>query len=183
MAKPQMEPAKMEVNRTDIQIMLAIGICVLTANLLNRFGLKFPYGEMRLEIIQKMTAAIACLLCVQGDVTASRKAGWIRIKVTLMGGLAGVVVAVVDTWIGNEWFNIILIMAGLLLALLLCKAAKVPYMNCRIGGITFVLVACTLQENARIFYAVFRLLSTIYGVLAVMLVTWLFGIFTKKQEG
>lgn len=181
MSKSGMEPAELNINSTDIKIALAIGICMLTSTILSHFGLKYPYGDMKLEIIQKMTASIACLLCVQGDVTTSAKAGWNRIKITLMGGIAGVIITVINQFLDNEWMNILLIVAGVILALFLCKLVKVPYMNCRIGGVTFILVACTLSGNARILYAIFRLISTIYGVLAVMFVTWIFGLISSKK--
>ena len=65
MAKPNMEPKPVRVSITDIRIMIAVGICVLTSTLLNHFGIKLSYGEMKLEIIQKITAAISCLLVTQ----------------------------------------------------------------------------------------------------------------------
>ena len=55
----------------DIRIMIAVAICALTATILNRFGLKFTYGSMKLEIIQKMTACISCLLCAQDNICYS----------------------------------------------------------------------------------------------------------------
>ena len=61
MAKPAMEPAKVEVNILDIKIIIAVGLCILTSTILNYFDIKLPYGEARLDIIQKATAAISCL--------------------------------------------------------------------------------------------------------------------------
>ena len=68
---------------------------------------------------------------------------------------------------------VLLIAAGILLTLFLCKKAKVPYINARIGGVTFILVTCTLAGSARIWYGVFRFVSTLYSVLVVLLVTWI----------
>ena len=157
----------------DIRIMIAVAICALTATILSHFGLRFSFGSMKLEIIQKMTACISCLLCVQNNIAVSRKAGINRIIITVIGGLCGMLVAWLDTIFHNEWLMVGMVAAGVLLTLVLCKKAKVPYINARIGGVTFILVACTLTEYARMWYAFFRLVSTIYGVLVVLLVSWL----------
>ncbi len=168
------------VSVTDLRIMIAVAICALTATALNHFGLKFTYGTMKLEIIQKMTACISCLLCVQDDFSISKKAGINRIIITIIGGLCGMLVAWIDTLVSNEWLMILLVAVGVLATLVLCKLAKVPYINARIGGVTFILVACTLTQNARMWYAFFRLISTIYGVLVVLLVT---GLVKGKNQG
>ncbi|MBE5915677.1 MAG: hypothetical protein E7273_02400 [Pseudobutyrivibrio ruminis] len=181
MAKPVMEPAKLEVNVLDIKIIIAVGLCILTSTILNALGIKFHYGQMQLDIIQKATAAISCLLCVQDNVGASKGAGWMRIKVTAMAAIAALVVVSIDSLIGNQWLSVVLLMLGVLLTMFLCKLIKAPYMNCRIGAISYVLIAVTLSSQARIVYALFRVISTVYGVLVVIFVTWLFGLFTKKD--
>lgn len=106
---------------------------------------------MHLEILQKMTACIACLLCVQDNTKISRKAGVNRMIITAIGGIIGIGAAAADNAVGNPWFMTVLIFVGILLTLLLCKRAKVPYINARIGGVTFILVSCTFSGNARIF--------------------------------
>ena len=182
MAKPNMEPKPVRVSITDIRIMIAVGICVLTSTLLNHFGIKLSYGEMKLEIIQKITAAISCLLVTQDGMGASKGAGIVRIKVTVMAGIAALVIVLIDTAIGNEWVSVLLVMVGLVLTLVLCKAVKAPYMNCRIGGVNFIIMSCTLTANARLAYTGMRIVSTIYGVLVVLLVTWIFEKFSNKDK-
>lgn len=162
------------INGLDIRIALAVAVCCLTATVLNHFNLKFSFGEMKMEIIQKMTACIACLLCCQDDTKISFKAGVNRMIITAIGGAAGILAVVINNYFPNEWLLVLVVAAGILLTLFLCKAAGVPYINARIGGVTFILVALTLNGNARIVYAVFRLISTFYGVLVVLLVTWLY---------
>lgn len=156
----------------DMRICVSVLICALTATVLNELGLKFHYGNMQLEIIQKMTACISCLLCVQDDIPVSKKAGVNRLIITAIGGACGMMAAWIDTLVGNPWLMVLLAALGVLAALLLCKAAKVPYINARIGGVTFVLVACTLSGYARMWYALFRFVSTLYSVLVVLLVSW-----------
>ncbi|MDC7287533.1 FUSC family protein [Blautia schinkii] len=165
----------------DIRIAAAVAICCITSTILNHFGLKLTYVEMHLEIIQKMTACIACLLCCQDTVTSSKKAGINRLIITAIGGAVGVGAVLLDNVLGNEWAMAAMVAVGVLLTLFLCKMAKVPYINARIGGVTFILVSCTLAGNARIWYAVLRFISTLYGALVVLLVTWIFEYFQRKE--
>lgn len=177
-----MEPKieKASVTLLDVRIAAAIAVCMLTAAVLDRCGLKFTYGAMKLDVIQKMTACIACLLCCQDNTQISYRAGVNRLIITAIGGGVGILVVLLDNQIQNSWMMAVLVVAGILLTLFLCKAAKVPYINARIGGVTFILVACTLSQSARIWYALFRFVSTIFGVGVVLLVTWLFETVRKR---
>jgi uncharacterized membrane protein YccC len=138
-------------------------------------------GDRNLEIIQKMTSCIACLLCSQDTTAISLKAGINRIIITFIGGLVGILVIILDDVIGNDWILGCMVALGIVLTFYLCKAAKVPYINARIGGVTFILVTCTLQSGARIYYGIFRLISTVFGVLVVLLVTWVFQLLSRKK--
>lgn len=179
MAKPtQIEEPKITI--LDVRIAVAVLICFLVSTLLSHAGFLFTVGEKNIEIIQKMTACIACLLCCQDNLTISRKAGINRIIITFIGGLVGIGVILLDNIIGNDWMMAAMVFVGIIVTLLLCKVAKVPYINARIGGVTFILVTCTLHGSERIYYGCFRFLSTIFGVLVVLLVTWVFSLFSKK---
>lgn len=177
--EPKIEKASITI--LDVRIAVAIAVCALTATVLDQLGLKFTYGEMHLEVIQKMTACISCLLCCQDNTRISCKAGVNRLIITAVGGAVGIAVVLLDNQINNPWIMVCMIALGILMTLFLCKAAKVPYINARIGGVTFVLVSCTLAQSARIWYAVFRFASTLYAVLVVLLVTWIFGMFQKEK--
>ncbi len=181
MTKPNMEPAKLEMNLIDIKILIAIGICLMTSTVLNSLGIKYSYGDMRLDVVQKATAAISCLLVTQDNLGKSKGTGWIRIKVTAMAALTSLLVVSIDSLIGNEWISIALLMCGVFLTMFLCKLIKAPYMNCRIGAISYVLIAVTLSGQARLIYAVLRVFSTFYAVLVVLFVTWIFSLFSKQQ--
>ena len=170
------------IESLDLKIAIAIGICCFTSVLLRRSGIIFAYHGMNLEIIQLMTASISCLLCCQEDPEISLKAGSNRLIITAIGGAVGIAVILLDTISGNEWIKIILIVIGILLTLWLCKIAKVPYINARIGGVTFILVTYTLSGNVRIWYALFRFVSTFYGVLIVMIVTWVFQYLAAAKK-
>ena len=113
---------KASVTLLDVRIAVAILICCLTSTILDHLGLRFQAGEMRLEVIQKMTACISCLLCCQDNVPVSKKAGINRLIITAIGGLVGIAVICIDNVLGNPWIMVLMIALGILVTLFLCKA-------------------------------------------------------------
>jgi len=174
---------KPAITGIDICIGISVLICVLTASILNFYGLKASVGEVKLEVIQKMTAAIACLLCCQGEVKASWNAGVNRLIITAVGGATGILAVLISMAVGNDIIMASILAVLVMLTLFLCKLCRVPYINCRIGGVTFILVSSTLNGTNRIWYALFRFVSTLYGALIVMLVTCIYcAVIAKKKQ-
>lgn len=176
-----MKTKKEMITMLDVRIAVAAGICFLTSTVLNHLGIKFAFGEMNLEVIQKMTACISCLLCCQDTAKVSLKAGINRLIITAVGGGVGAAVILIDNAVKIDWLMAVLVTGGVLITLFFCKCTGVPYVNARIGGVTFILVSCTLSGPSRIWYGVFRLVSTFYGVLVVLLITWLFEKLSDKK--
>lgn len=176
-----MQPEKKKLTLLDTQIAVAILICCLSAEALKYCGVTFQFQGANLDILQKMTACIACLLCCQDTTAVSLKAGTNRLIITVIGGLTGIAYTFVDTWINNVWIMCFVIAIGILVTFYFCKLTGVPYINTRIGGVTFILVSSTLGGNARIWYAIFRLVSTIYGAIVVLIVTWVFSKLFHKE--
>lgn len=170
------------ISGIDVRIMISVGICCLTATVMKTMGFLFTINEMHIEIIQTMTSCISCLLVCQDNVDISMKAGKNRLTITAIGGIVGMFVAFIDTMVGDKWLMVAMVAIGVLITLLLCKVAKVPYINARIGGVTFVLVACTLSGSARLWYALFRFISTLYGVVIVLVVTWTMSVINEKKQ-
>lgn len=159
-------------NALDVRIAASVLVCCLMSTALTALDLKFPVGEMRLDIIQKMTACISCLLCCQDSADETRKAGGMRVLVTAVGGICGMAVVAADLALGsNPWLLALLMTAGLVPTLCLCRLAGAPAFNARIGAISYLLVAATLTGPARLWYALFRLISTVFGALVVWAVT------------
>lgn len=156
-----------KIGMVDIEIVVAIGICVVLSWLV-------PY-------FQVMTACISVLLCMQDGVRLCWKMGLTRLIITAIGGVVGVGVVLLDEWLQNRWLFLLLVMLGVLLTMLGCKLAKVPDISARIGGVTFVLVSMTLTSTARLGYALLRLLSTMGGVVVVLAVAAVFSLFTKPK--
>ena len=174
---------KARITALDLRMVISVMICYLTATVLNHFGIKFQHGNYSLEIIQTMTSCIGCLLVCQDSVPASKQAGINRLIITAIGGILAIVVSLIDTVIENKWLLVLMVGIGVLLTLYFCKLAGVPFVNCRIGALTFILVSSTLAGTARVWYGVFRLLSTLYGVIIVLLVTWIFEKCFPGQGG
>ncbi|MBP3894497.1 MAG: FUSC family protein [Atopobiaceae bacterium] len=156
----------------DARIAVCVLVCLLASNALTALDLRFAVGEMRLDVIQKATACISCLLCCQDTSDASRRAGAMRVLVTAVGAVCGMAVVAIDQLTGsNPWLLAMLMTVGLVATLCLCRMAGAPAFNARIGAISFLLVASTLTGTARLWYAVFRLISTIFGALVTWAVT------------
>ena len=158
----------------DMRIAVCVLVCLLVSNALTALDIRFAVGEMRLDIIQKATACISCLLCCQDTADTSRRAGAMRVLVTAVGATSGMAVVALDQLTGsNIWLLTALMAVGLVATLCLCRLAGAPAFNARIGAISFLLVASTLTGTARLWYAVFRLVSTIFGALVTWIVTLL----------
>lgn len=156
----------------DVRIAVCVLVCLLVSNALTALDLRFTLGEMHLDVIQKATACISCLLCCQDTADATRKAGAVRVLVTAVGAACGMAVVTLDQLMGsNLWLLAALMTVGLVATLCLCRLTGAPAFNARIGAISFLLVASTLTGTARLWYAVFRVVSTVFGALVTWAVT------------
>ena len=170
--KPETKMETWKPSMLDLRIAICVLVCLLASNALTALDLRFAVGEMRLDIIQKATACISCLLCCQDTADASYKAGAMRVQVTVVGAICGMAVVALDQLMGsNMWLLAVLMAAGLVATLGLCRLTGAPAFNARIGAISFLLVASTLTGTARLWYAGFRLISTVFGALVTWVVT------------
>lgn len=166
-----MKNEKICVTGLDIRLALSVLLCYGISTALALLNIKFQVGEYHLEIVQKMTACISCLLCCQDNTKISFTAGVNRLIITAAGGIVGIVIILIDDITNNVVLFGAMFALGILATMLLCRATRVSPMACRIGCVTLVLVSCTLAGPARIWYGVFRFVSTFVAVLVVLLVT------------
>lgn len=181
-----MEKEKIGITILDVQLGISVAVCFAIATVLSKVGAVLIVGEGSntrvLEVFQTMTSCIACMLCMQDNTTISKKAGVNRLIITLVGGCVGIGVILIDNFLQSKSVMTLMMGVGIIITLLLCKCCKVPYINARIGGVTFVLVTCTLTGTGRIWYALFRLLSTFGGILVTLLISWLFGYLKRDVK-
>jgi uncharacterized membrane protein YgaE (UPF0421/DUF939 family) len=141
----------------DFNIALAVAVCLITS----RF----------VPIIQYMPACFAAILCAQNDARLVYKTALTRIAVTLIGGLVGVGVVLLDTIFQHPWLFIFIAAMGIMVTLLICKLFRLPDMPARIGCVTFILVIMVASGEKRIEYALHRLVGTVYGVVVALLIS------------
>jgi uncharacterized membrane protein YgaE (UPF0421/DUF939 family) len=147
----------------DLKIAAAVVICLVTS--------KF------VPIIQYMPSCFAAILCVQDSARASVKTGLTRIIATVIGGLVGVAIVLLDNVIQNEWFFTLMAAISIVLTLLICKLLRLPNMPARIGCITFMRVIMVMSGDERIKYALLRVLGTVYGAVIAVIVSWRLSLF------
>lgn len=162
MGKLQWKPSQGE-----IVIAISVGVCLLLS---------------AIPKFQMVTAAITTLLVGQTSNGVEWQSGMKRIAGTALGGVVGVGVAAIEVFFHARALSLLLVFAGMLLTMVGCRVLRMPLYSDRVGGITFILVAMSVQGTERIPYAIFRLLSTLAGVLIWLTVAFVFSILFKKQR-
>lgn len=151
----------------EIVIAVSVGICLL-------FGF--------IPKFQVVTAAITALLIGQTSHGIEWQSGFKRVAATALGGVVGVGVAAVEVLFHAEAMLLLLVIAGMIVTMVGCRVLRMPEFSDRVGGITFILVAMSIQGTERIPYAFFRLLSTLAGVLIWIAVAYVFSLFFRTQR-
>ncbi|MHC5375151.1 FUSC family protein [Enterococcus sp. LJL120] len=141
----------------DLKIAIAVIICYLLTVL-------FP-------LLQFTSASFAVILCLNNQLQETIKTSLSRVILTVCGGLAGVIVVLVDDFFQNNALFICSIFLGVLVTFIFCHWAKLPYIFSRIGVITFILVITVQTGEQRIIYCLLRILSTVLGIIIALLIT------------
>lgn len=149
----------MLLTNTDVRIGVGFVIALLLVHV-------FPF-------VQALSACTAVIMCTQDNGKVTWKSSLTRVEGVLIGGVCALLVVILDHYIGNSYVFMLLCGAGILLNLLCCKLAKMPGIVARVSCITFSLVALALQGDARIKYALLRLLGTAVGALLSLLLSWI----------
>ena len=168
-----MNENKIRVTGLDISIGVTVMLCLLVCHIAGLLGLQ----------IQALSACTGAVMCVQDSRKASWGAGLNRILGVICGGAAGIAVVLIDNVIGNEWVFYVLMGLGVVLNLLLCKLAKLPFVQARVSCMSLMLVTLVLQGGARINYALGRLIGTLVGAVVALLVSMAFAAILEKRRG
>lgn len=163
-----MEKEKIGIRALDIQIAVCLCVCIISAYLC-------PY-------VQALSACTAVIICSQDKVKVSWNTGLTRLIITVIGGIVGMCVVVLDDLIQNTWIFVGMVFIGILITILICKIVKVPYISARIGCITFILVATVATGSYRITYGVYRILGTTYGILVTVAISWIFSLIMEREK-
>lgn len=158
MGKKAWKPRQQEV-----VIAISVGVCLL---------LSF------IPEFQMVTAAITTLLVGQTSKGIEWQVGMKRITATALGGVVGIGVAAIEVFFHSDALSLLLVVAGILVVMVGCRVLRMSEFSDRVGGITFILVAMSIQGTERIPYAIFRLLSTLAGILIWMAVAYVFSILS-----
>ena len=163
-----MEKGKSLIGRLELEMAVAILISILLST--------YVWSK-----IQVMTACIAVLMCTQDSAKFSFKSGVTRTIVTVAGAVMAVIASLINDHIGVLFIQILIIIACVLLAIVLCKLAKTPAISHRIGAISFILVYYTPGSSA-LSYGLYRILSTVIGAAIALGVAYGASLIVKPRE-
>lgn len=154
----------------DFKIAFSIALCMLTYYCL-------------IPGLQVLGACTAALMCCQDTDKMSIKSGITRVLGTVIGGIVAVLVVLADNAIGNTIVFVVLSFVGIVVALFVFRALKFEPMPSRVGCITVILVLVVLGGNARISYAVSRVIATVFGAVVAVIVSTVFNLISNLFKG
>ncbi len=164
-----MEKEKKGITNVEVRIGLGVTICLFICYFIPQ--------------IQKLAACTSVVMCTQEMREATGKAGVTRLLGVACGGIAGIVVILLDSLTGNDSIFFVLCGLGVILNLVLCRAVKMPAIAARVSVITFCLVVFLLEGNARIHYAVSRFIGTLAGAIIALILTVVWQAINPFRSG
>ncbi len=169
------------VGITNVEIRIAIGvvICLFVCHFAPSID-SVQLGGMSL-FLQPLAACTAVVMCTQDIDKATWNSGLTRLLGVICGGVSGILVAVIDGFIGNDYIFYVLCGFGLLLNALLGQLVKLPSIAIRVSMISFCLVTLLTSGNARIMYAADRFVGTLFGALVAWIIALIWTRIRKQK--
>ena len=130
--------------------------------------------------IEALAVTTGALMCVQDSTKAAYTSSLIRMAGVLWGGLLGVVIAVIDNFVGQPYLFYLLCGAGVVANLMLCKRLGMAYVQARVSALTLLLVVMVFEGTDRLTYAAGRFSGSLLGAVIALAVTFAFGKLDKK---
>ena len=130
--------------------------------------------------IEALAVTTGALMCVQDSTKAAYTSSLTRMAGVLWGGLLGVVIAVIDNFVGQPYLFYLLCGMGVVANLLLCKRFGMVYVQARVSALTLLLVVMVFEGTDRLTYAVDRFAGSLVGAVIALGVTFVFGKLAKK---
>lgn len=166
------EKRRVKLELMDIQIGLTILLCLVLSHLANDLGI-------RLEALAVTTGAI---MCVQDSTKAAYTTSLTRMLGVICGGLFGVIIAFVDNAVQAPFVFYLMVAAGVVLNLLVCKYFKMIYVQARVSCLSLLLVTMVFGGADRFDYAVNRFVGSLAGAAIALGVTVVFGVIVRKYR-
>ena len=163
-----MERTSWKPERMDIQIGVTIVVSLLLCHWVRWF--------------EALAVTTGALMCVQDSTRAACTSSLIRLAGILFGGLLGVVIAVIDNFLGEPYLFYLLCGAGVVANLLLCKAFGMVYVQARVSALTLLLVVMVFDGADRLTYAVNRFTGSLIGAVIALGVTFAFARLVPEKE-
>lgn len=163
---------KIGIAPIDIAIGISVVACLLVCHAAGLLGFQ----------IQALAACTGAVMCTQDSRKASWGAGLNRIVGVICGGAVGIVIVLIDNAVNVDLLFYLMVGAGVVANMLLCKAAKLPFVQSRVSCMSLLLVTLVLQGGLRINYAFGRLIGTLAGACVALLVSMAFSAVTKKEK-
>lgn len=163
---------KIGIAPIDIAIGVSVIVCLLVCHTAGLLGLQ----------IQALAACTGAVMCTQDNRKASWGAGLNRILGVLCGGMIGILIVLIDNAVNADLLFYLLVGAGVVANMLLCKVVKLPFVQARVSCMSLLLVTLVLQGGLRINYAFGRLIGTLVGACVALLVSMVYAAVTKKEK-
>lgn len=157
---------KQKIGNQEIRIGIGIIFCLFLSYLVPQ--------------IQRLAACTAVVMCTQEFTDMTLKSGLIRLKGVICGGVAGILVVLLDYVIQIEFVFFILCGIGIILNLFICAIIHMPKVTDRVSAITFCLVVLLAEGNARMYYAFSRFVGTLAGALIALGITAIWCAIQKR---
>ena len=156
-----------------MKTVIAVFICLAIAYLINY---DFP-----------LQATIACVLMMKSTTEMSIKSGQQRVLGTIIGGVLAMISLLLGDLISIEiqgFSFIVLVTITILVALVICKVAKVPEyaysMSCVL--ILATMLGHSSSQEETVYYVLYRIIETISGIIIAIAVNKSLNFQTKKVE-
>jgi uncharacterized membrane protein YgaE (UPF0421/DUF939 family) len=132
--------------------------------------------------VQMLSACTAALMCCQDDGKVSIKTGVTRVIGVAVCGIIAVLIVLVDNAIGNDYVRDILMAVALIASFVVLRALKFEPIPSRVACVTIILVLVVLTGDARITYALKRLVATTVGAIVGFAVSYISNLIFKNKE-
>lgn len=156
----------------DIQIGITILISLFLCHGANALGIP----------LEGMVVSTGALMCVQDSAKAAYTTSLTRMLGVFVGGLLGVMIALIDNAVDLPWVFYLMCSVGVVVNLLVCKYFKMIYVQARVSALTLLLTVMVYGGMDRLDYALNRFVGSLVGALIAVVMTMIFSAIVKRTK-